>query len=128
MIEFEPKYDKMRPPDNWSEIKLGFFDTSDEIAINSLAVGLERSEALMYFNIQYDDLEAEDQFFFDCCYNKARATAQSRAVSHLFDRMREKGGSNAVLEYLTRFAEKWPKDGSTGAASGFNFKVLMDDK
>lgn len=125
-MEYKPKYDPMLPPDNWEDFDLEFFTSEKEPEIMTLSMGQEKNEVLQYYNVEYDKLEANDQFFFDCCFNRARALGRSRAVQNLFDSMKGKGGHNAALEYLVRFGEKWPdKEGDAGAR-GRTFKLVMD--
>ena len=122
----EPKYDKMRPPDDWKDFELEFFEHSDGNVIGTLSMGLEKEEALDYFNIEYDELEAPDQFFFDCHYQKGRALAKNKAVSAMFDQMKGKAGTTAALEYLVRFADKWPEKEGDASTRGRTFKFVVD--
>ena len=41
--------------------------------------------------------------------------------------MKSKSGTNATMEFLTRFGAKWPEDeAGPRMGRGFNFKVVLD--
>ena len=125
--KFVPKYEAELPPKEWTSAELDFFvpNTAHEIQILSRA--MNKAEVLQYYNNTYDALPERDQFFFDCNFNRGRTEAKSKAIDALFQQMKSKSGTNATMEFLTRFGAEWPEDeAGPRMGRGFNFKVVLD--
>lgn len=106
-----------------------YFDPNHEGAIvEDLARGMSMSEVCEFFGCNIKEIDEEDKKFLHHFYKKGRAVGQRQAVHALFDQMKQRGGGQVALSYLTRFAEEWPEEGVAANANGFNFKVIMGDK
>lgn len=116
---------KKRPPNNWKERDVEFFEISDSGIIRELSRGLSEAEVLNYFNVEKDDLGEKDTFFFETEYKRGNLLARRDAVNRLFSSMSDRNGHVPALEYLTRFAEKWPEQEGVANTSR-TFKLQID--
>ena len=96
------------PPRSWDYSQLQFFKSPLEqgAEIESLARGLTRQEVLSFYCLTEGLLPDYDEFFFDTHFMRGRIQGKQDAVKALFSSMKAKnGGSQAAVEYLSRFAE-----------------------
>lgn len=114
-----------RPPSEWTKEDLHLFEPGDQYSIQQMASGLSEQEVCDYWGYDYSELEDNDKFFFDINFKRGRIEAKNRAVQKLFTAMSDRNGYNPALEYLTRFADKWP-DEKAGGAVNRTFKIMMD--
>ena len=109
--------------------KLEVFEQVDEYDIRDLARGLTLEECANYYGFEkLSDLPTYDQQYLRAHHTRGRVGGKRQAVEELFCQMKNpRTGGNLALQYLTRFADDWPTDGVGASASGFNFKVILDN-
>ena len=114
------------PPKHWDPLKLKFFGTEDTAEIQSMAAGLTQEEVLSYYGIsELEQISEYDAWFFIIVYNRGRVCAKQTAVEHLFGNMRQKGGTQGCLSYLTRFATEWPEN-ETDKVGNRTMRIIME--
>ena len=101
------------PPDDWDTVELNIFSSDNSYEIETRSNGLTEQEVCDYWGIDYVLLEGNDKWFFDVFFKRGRHSAKFDAVNSLFKQMKQKGGKDAVMEYLVRFTDDWEEDVQT---------------
>lgn len=92
--------------------------------VEDYAAGMDIPEILAAFNVPRSRLNAVELETLEIAFAIGRGRAKKTAVDNLFASMRDKGGHQAALAYLIRFAESWTEEGSGVPAVGaFTFTV-----
>lgn len=94
--------------------------------VEDAAKGLTPEEVLTLFNMTLDKLNEIEQEWFHRAFNRGRAAGKKDAVDRLFASMLDKGGKDAALAYLVRFADSWQKEAGDLPKEGtFKFEVKL---
>ena len=88
--------------------------------VEDSAAGLSEDEVLMLLKTPRSSLNEVEKVQFKLAHEIGRAKGKKLAIDRLFESMRDKGGQQASLAYLVRFADGWTEEGS-GVAPGGNF-------
>ena len=92
--------------------------------VEDYAAGMDIPEILAALNVPRTRLNAVEAETLEIAFAIGRGRAKKVAVDNLFASMRDKGGHQAALAYLVRFADKWTEEGSGIPAVGaFTFTV-----
>jgi len=96
-----------------------FFDK-----VEDYSAGLSEEEVLLALGTPLSRLNEIEKSTFKEAFAIGRAKAKKRAVDNLFSTMRDKGGQQASLAYLTRFSKEWSEEG-TGVPPTGNFTFTV---
>jgi hypothetical protein len=105
-------------------------ETIDSLWLNraeDASAGLSPDEVLVMLATPRSRLNPVELEWFNTACATGRAKAKKIAVDNLFSSMRDKGGQQASLAYLVRFADGWTEEGS-GIAPGGNFTFTVNKK
>ena len=106
------------------------FETVDALFFNKVedaAAGMSESEICMLLGVPMSRLNDIEKQTFKTAFECGRAKAKKIAIDNLFSSMRDKGGQQASLAYLTRFADGWSEEGSgIPANANFTFTVTKN--
>lgn len=92
--------------------------------VEDYAAGLSEEEVLLALGTPLSRLNDAEKALFKEAFQIGRARAKKLAVDNLFSSMRDKGGQQAALAYLTRFSREWSEEGTgVPAAGNFTFTV-----
>jgi hypothetical protein len=65
------------------------------------------------YGLSQEEMSSEELFDFKLAYKRGKAAAKKKAVDHLFNSMSStRGGKEACMEYLEKFADNWREDES----------------
>lgn len=92
--------------------------------VEDAAAGLSEEEVLLSLGVPLSRLNNIEVETFKLAFATGRAAAKKRAVDNLFSSMRDKGGQQASLAYLTRFSKEWSEEG-TGVPPTGNFTFTV---
>ena len=92
--------------------------------VEDYAAGLSEEEVLIALGTPLSKLNDIEKTTFKEAFAIGRAKAKKRAVDHLFSAMRDKGGQQASLAYLTRFSKEWSEE-DTGVPPTGNFTFTV---
>ena len=93
--------------------------------------GMSETEILEGFSITNEEFEAfgkNDKIYFKQFFNYGRAAGLKLVGGHLIEQSKGKGGINASMAYLRRFAENFKGEiaGESGAEFNFSFVTEKD--
>ena len=118
----------MYNPDN-----LIYFDDNHEgLIIKELAMGMSMDEVCDYFGAptpsSLSTNNPDDFIFLKHYFRMGRAHGNQEAVKALFDQMKQRGGGQVALSYLSRFADDWAAtvEADSEQTSRKSFKVVFD--
>lgn len=104
------------------------FDEDMLIRIEDLAAGLSEVEALAFFGLKDEDLNAAERRYFKTAYQRGLSKAKQMATEKLFAAMSDRNGGALALRYLQIFGEKFPaeEDGTLASNNGYTLKIVKD--
>ena len=109
---------------------LELFEQYEGAVIAQAARGLSIEEVLDKFGLTLSELNdyKDDLKFFMLNYKQGRAEGKNLAIDHLFKQMPQRGGIQASISYLARFADNWKEELSAdGEATGKKtFTISID--
>ena len=122
-----------RLPTNYNSIKdLSYIGADDILAVELNAALLNLDECFDLLFIEKEHLAERELDILTRVHTRGKKKAIADATSILFQRMRDRNGSGACIEFLQncgKFSIDAESNGtnSTGGHSGFNFNVYMDE-
>lgn len=92
--------------------------------VEDAARGLTEEEVCVLLQVDRASFNEVDEQWFCKAFAKGRTSGKKDAVDKLFASMTDKGGKDAALAYLMRFADSWKKDVDLEPKEGtFTFTV-----
>lgn len=111
----------------FDESKISLFNVGYDCArIEEAARGLTRKDVLAFFGYAEEELNEDERAFFSHHYLIGRATGKNLAVDHLFKQMGQKGGAQASISYLVRFADNWEEKLEADGDAKRKFVISID--
>ena len=123
----------MSRPTQYNPENLIYFDDNHEgLIIKELSMGMSMDEVCDYFGTP--DPKAlsvnhpDDFLFLKHYFRMGRASGNQKAVAAMFDQMKQRGGGQVALSYLSRFADDWAAEveADSETKGRKSFKVVFD--